>query len=82
MSVDFDVRGQYDMDFFTGESNIMGREKSSYDGFVFIQTYSFLLHNMLIDGLEWIIVMFLSAVWTLILTAPIHCRGSIGELVM
>ncbi len=23
-----------------------------------------------------IIVMFLSAVWTLILTAPIHCRGS------
>ncbi len=28
----------------------------------------------------WIIVMFLSAVWTLILTAPIHCRGSIGDL--
>ncbi len=24
----------------------------------------------------WINVMFLSAVWTLILTAPIHCRGS------
>ncbi len=30
----------------------------------------------------WIIVMFLAAVWTLILTAPIHCRGSIGEQVM
>ncbi len=30
----------------------------------------------------WIIVMSLSAVWTLILTAPIHCRGSIGEQVM
>ncbi len=30
----------------------------------------------------WIIVMFLSAVWTLILTAPIHCRGSIAEQVM
>ncbi len=30
----------------------------------------------------WIIVMFLSAVWTLILTAPIHCRGSIGETLM
>ncbi len=30
----------------------------------------------------WIIVMFSSAVWTLILTAPIHCRGSIGEQVM
>ncbi len=24
----------------------------------------------------------LSAVWTLILTAPIHCRGSIAEKVM
>ncbi len=30
----------------------------------------------------WIIVMCLSAVWTLILTAPIHCRASIGEQVM
>ncbi len=30
----------------------------------------------------WIIVMFLSAVWTLILTAPIQCRGPIGEQVM
>ncbi len=28
----------------------------------------------------WIIVI--SAVWTLILTAPIHCRGSIGEQVI
>ncbi len=43
------------------------------------------LHKMLTDGLDWsgvdnlwIIVMFLSDVWTLILTAPIHCsRGSI-----
>ncbi len=33
-------------------------------------------------GVVWIIVMFLSAVWTLILTAPIHCRGSIGEQVI
>ncbi len=30
----------------------------------------------------WIIVMILSAVWTLILTAPIQCRGSIAEQVM
>ncbi len=30
----------------------------------------------------WIIVILLSAVWTLILTAPIHCRGSTGEKVM
>ncbi len=28
-------------------------------------------------GVVWIIVRFLSAVWTLILTAPIHYRGSI-----
>ncbi len=34
-----------------------------------------------VDNL-WIIVMFLSAVWTLILTAPIHCRASIAETVM
>ncbi len=33
-------------------------------------------------GVVWIIAMFLSAVWTLILTAPIHHRGSIGEQVM
>ncbi len=44
---------------------------------------------MLIDGLElcWLLVdynsvFFFSAVWTLILTAPIHCRGSIGEQMM
>ncbi len=30
----------------------------------------------------WIIVMFLSVVQTLILTAPIHRRGYIGEQVM
>ncbi len=33
-------------------------------------------------GCLWIIVMFLFSVWTLILTASIHCRGSIGERVM
>ncbi len=40
---------------------------------------------MLVDGLEWcdylwIIEMLLSAVWTLILMAPIHCRRSIGDV--
>ncbi len=30
----------------------------------------------------WIIVMFLSAVRTLILMAPIHCNGYFGEQVM
>ncbi len=33
-------------------------------------------------GVVWIIVMFLSAVWTLFLTAPIHCRASIAETLM
>ncbi len=47
----------------------------------------FITNMQLFTSLEscyylWIIVMFLSAVWTFILTAPIHCRGSIGEQVM
>ncbi len=33
-------------------------------------------------GYLWIIVMVLSAVWTLVLTAPIHCRTSFGEQAM
>ncbi len=32
-------------------------------------------------GVLWVTVMFVAAVWTLILTAPIHCRGSTGEQV-
>ncbi len=36
------------------------------------------MHEISVDYL-WIIVTFLSAAWTLILTAPIHCRGSNGE---
>ncbi len=45
---------------------------------------SFSLHKMLTvawSGVDylWVIVMFLSAVWTLILTAPIHYSGSAGE---
>ncbi len=42
------------------------------------------LKNTLIDqsDLCGLIIMFLSAVWTLILTVPIHCRRSIGEEVM
>ncbi len=34
-------------------------------------------HELLLDYCD-----VLSAVWTLILTAPIHCRGSIGEQVI
>ncbi len=52
-----------------------------------LQTHSFSLHKMLTDGLIHmdylrIIVIFLSAVWTLIPMAPIHCRGSIDEQMM
>ncbi len=34
------------------------------------------------DWVVWIIVMFYQLFWTLILTAPIHCRASIAEQVM
>ncbi len=48
------------------------------------QTHSFL--SKLMDwscvGCLWIIVGFLPAVWTLILTSPIHSRGSTGEQMM
>ncbi len=66
-------------------------EKSNWHGVRVKQRMSvylaLLVNNSLTDinwwtGVVWIIVMFLSAVWTLILTAPIHCRGSIGEQVM
>ncbi len=44
----------------------------------FLQTHILI---SLTDGLE-VFVMFLSLVWTLILTAPMYCRGSIGEQVI
>ncbi len=44
--------------------------------------YIILLYYNWWTGVVWFIVMFLSPVWTLILTALIHCRGSIGEQVM
>ncbi len=61
MYVDLDVKRQQRMDFFTGGSVIIN------DGLVF--------WPMDWSGVDylWIMVMFLSAVWTLILTAPIHC---------
>ncbi len=51
--------------------------------FIFTLTGSVSPQKLLIDGLSGVdylwIVMFLSAVWTLILTAPIHRKGSIDE---
>ncbi len=54
---------------------------------LFLTNTGFSLHKMLTDGLEWCGLLvdycdvFISC-WTLILTAPIHCRGSTGEQVM
>ncbi len=50
----------------------------------FLQKHSFLLQDL--NWLTWVdyllIVMIVSAIWTLILTAPIHCKGSIDEQIM
>ncbi len=83
-------------EFFTEESNMTHFSRKQHFEvtnvlmiwFCLFRTQSVSLLKMLID--VWIscmdylrmIVMFLSAVWTLILTAPIHRRASIGELVM
>ncbi len=60
--------------------------RKHYYGLVLVQNVLFLTNTQLLVSQDvsylWIIVMFLSAVWTLILTAPIHCRGSIGEQMM
>ncbi len=43
----------------------------------------FVVQSHIIDGLEWCgLLWFLSAVWTLILTAPIHCKGTICEVML
>ncbi len=48
-------------------------------------SYMQLLNSQTLTNMLWsylyIIVMFLSAVWTLILMAPIYCRESIDEQV-
>ncbi len=74
MSVDFDVRGKQEMDFFTeGSVNgdywlIFGQkwQLKCHWLICFLQTRSFLLHfKMFTDGLEWSgLLWFLSAVWT------------------
>ncbi len=45
----------------------------------------FLINTQLLSSQDWSGVYYcdvLSAVWTLILTAPIHCRASIAEQVI
>ncbi len=79
-------------DFFTGQLWIMDTYFSWNQQFEVRVSYWWicLLQTQLLSspdvnwwtGVVWIIVMFLSAVWTLILTAPIHCRASIAETLM
>ncbi len=68
MSVEFDVRGQQGMDFSTGGSVIMDIMNAHFG-----QKWPFKVKHL---------YGFYLIFWTLILTAPIHCRGSIGEQVM
>ncbi len=52
-------------------------------GFALYKHVVFLLFKMLIDGLGWCGLLWcFYQLFGLILTAPIHCRGSIGEQVM
>ncbi len=53
MSMYYDARGQQNMELFTGQSNIMGREKKALMVYWFYTNIHLLIHNMLIDGLEW-----------------------------
>ncbi len=47
--------------------------------FFYIWTCVLSIINLIYDMYFIQIIMFLSAVWTLILAAPIHCRASINE---
>ncbi len=56
-------------------------------GYLFLTNMQLFTNKTVTDGLEsveylWVTMMFLSAVWTLILMAPIHCGGYVGEQVM
>ncbi len=49
---------------------------------LFITNTQLFTSQTLADGVVWCgLLLFLSAVWTLIL-APIHCRAYIGEQIM
>ncbi len=61
------------MESYFGQKQQFKVKIPEVDGFVYYKR-SFWLLKMLIDGLGWcgLLVMFLSAVWILILTAPIN----------
>ncbi len=67
------------MDFFTGGITIMDYGLLFWTPMDLYCKYMQLVTSQDVNcwnhvDFLWIIVMFLSAVWTLILTAPIHCR--------
>ncbi len=72
------MRGQQEMDFSTEGSVIMDYGPGAIwpeENVKFVSYKLFTSQDVnWWTGVVWIIVMFLSAVWTLILTAPIHCR--------
>ncbi len=61
------------MDISVQKQQFEVKNLSLNEGFVSYKHTFF--HKMFIDVM-WIIVMFLSAVWTLVLTAPIHWWAS------
>ncbi len=79
MSVNFDMNGQQGMDFSLGEEllYIMDFGKK-----LFFTNSSFSHYKMLTDGLLSCGLLFLSTVWTLVLMAPICCKGSFGNKMM
>ncbi len=92
MLVDFDAWKQKGMDFSPEDELLwimvwfIGLKQkfkvNSLSWFCFLQTPSFSFHSMLIDGLEscGLLVEYCDIYFfTLILTAPIHCRRSCGE---
>ncbi len=92
MSVDLEVREQQGKDFLKEEALLwiidcfvqkrqFKKLKCLNDRFVYYKR-GFSLHKILIYGVLLITEMFLLVVWTLILTAPIHCRGFVGEHVL
>ncbi len=70
MSVDSDAMRQKEMDFYTG-----GRVIMNYGLLWWTSFFQTSMEDW--SGVDYlcIIVRFVSADWTLILTAPIHCRG-------
>ncbi len=93
MSLYFDVKGKQGIEFFPEGRIIMNyglvfwREVTVDVGYLFLTNMQLFTTKTSTDGLEsveylWVTMMFLSAVWTLILMAPIHCGEYVGEQVM